>query len=153
MGLLLVGACATGSDWKPPTQQDSGDVPEVLRPGYGNAELHTWWPLTPPEAAALRGLAEARQGDAHALLALAIVASGDQRDAASHAGYQQRVDQFLASVKPTIDAAADDWHRGYELHRAMHRTFFAGRDAPSWAATTSTRRASPGSSRAGTTTA
>ena len=129
VGLLLVGACATGSTWKPPTQQDSGDVPEVLRPGYGNAELHTWWPLTPPEAAALRGLAEARQGDAHALLALAIAASGDQREAASYAGYQQRVDQFLASVKPTIDSAADDWHRGYELHRAMHRTFFPGEKA------------------------
>jgi hypothetical protein len=39
-------------------------VPAVLRAGYGNAELHTWWPLTMPEAAALRGLAEARQGDA-----------------------------------------------------------------------------------------
>jgi hypothetical protein len=129
VGLLLVGACATGSTWKPPTQQDSGDVPEVLRPGYGNAELHTWWPLTPPEAAALRGLAEARQGDPHALLALAIAASGDQRDAASYAGHQQRVDQFLASVKPTIDGAADDWHRGYELHRAMHRTFFPGENA------------------------
>ncbi len=129
VGLLLVGACATGSTWKPPTQQDSGDVPEVLRPGYGNAELHTWWPLTPPEAAALRGLAEARQGDAHALLALAIAASGDQREAAGYAGYQQRVDQFLASVKPTIDGAADDWHRGYELHRAMHRAFFPGEKA------------------------
>ena len=124
--VLLVGACATGEAWKPPTQRDSGDVPAVLRAGYGNAELHTWWPLTAPEAAALRGLEQARQGDAHALLALAIVASGDQRDPASHAAYQQRVDQFLATVKPTIDAAADEWHRGYELHRAMHRTFFAG---------------------------
>ena len=31
----------------------------------------------------------------------------------------------MAGVKPAFDAAADDWHRGYELHRAMHRTFFA----------------------------
>jgi hypothetical protein len=26
-------------------------------------------------------------------------------------------------VRPTIAAAADDWHRGYELHRAMHKRF------------------------------
>lgn len=130
LGLLFAAACATsGGSWKPPSQQDSGDVPETLRPGYGNAELHTWWPLTPPEAAALRGLEPARQGDAHALLALAIAAAGDQRDAASYAGYQQRVDQFLAGIKPTIDGAADEWHRGYELHRAMHRTFFPGEKA------------------------
>jgi hypothetical protein len=129
VGLLLAGACATSSSWKPPTQQDTADVPEVLRPGYGNAELHTWWPLTPPEAAALRGLEQARQGDAHALLALAIAASGDQRDAATYAGAQQRVDQFVAAVKPTVDGAADEWHRGYELHRAMHRTFFPGEKA------------------------
>jgi hypothetical protein len=125
--LLLFAACATGDAWKPPSKRDSGDVPAVVRTGYGNAELHAWWPLTEAEAAALRGIEQARQGDAHALLALAIVASGDHRDVASHAGYQQRVDQFLATVKPTIDAAADDWHRGYELHRAMHRTFFADR--------------------------
>ena len=42
----------------------------------------------------MRALPLARQGDAHALLALAIVASGDHRDVASHAAYQQRVDQF-----------------------------------------------------------
>ena len=126
LGVLLVGACATSEAWKPPTQRDSGDVPAVLRAGYGNTELHTWSPLTAPEAAALRSLEQARQGDANALLALAIVASGDQRDPANHAAYQQRVNQFLATVKPTIDAATDEWHRGYELHRAMHRTFFAG---------------------------
>jgi hypothetical protein len=123
---LLAGACATSDAWKPPTARDTGDVPAVLRAGHGNTELHTWSPLTEAEAAALRGLEQARQGDAHALLALAIVASGDQRDTASAASYQQRVDRFLAEVKPTIDAAPDDWHRGYELHRAMHRVFFAG---------------------------
>jgi hypothetical protein len=126
LALLLVGACATREAWKPPTQQDSGDVPNVLRAGYGNADVHTWWPLTTSEVAALGGLEQARQGDAQALLALAVVASGDRRDPASLAGYRQRVDQFLAGVKPAIDAAADEWHRGYELHRAMHRTFFTG---------------------------
>ena len=128
-GLLvsfLAAACATSDAWKPPTARDTGDVPAVLRAGHGNTELRTWSPLTEAEAAALRGLEQARQGDAHALLALAILASGDRRDPASYAAYQQRVDKFLADIKPTIDAAADEWHRGYELHRAMHRVFFAG---------------------------
>ena len=130
IGLLLAGACATGGcatndGWKPPTARDIRDVPAELRPGFGNVELHTWWPLTETEASALRGVPLARQGDAHALLALALVASGDHRDVASHAAYQQRVDQFLAGTRPAFDAAADDWHRGYELHRAMHKSFFA----------------------------
>jgi len=122
---LALAGCATHEAWQPPTTRDTGDVPATLRPGYGNAELHTWWPLTEPEAAALRGLEQAKQGDAHALLALAVAASGDRRDPGSYAAYQQRVDQFLAAAKPAMEGAADDWHRGYELHRAMHRSFFA----------------------------
>jgi len=108
------------------TSQAAADVPASVRPGFGNPAFHTWWPLTPPEEAALRGLEAARRGDARALLALAVAASGDRRDAASYAAFQRRVDQFVAQVRPTIAAARDDWHRGYELHRAMHRVFFAG---------------------------
>jgi len=131
--VLLAGACATGGGGAGTTSGPRGgpDVPESLRPGYGNAELHTWWPLTPPEAAALRGLPAARRGDARALLALAIAASGDHRDAASYASYQQRIDQFVARVRPSVSGAADEWHRGYELHRAMHRELFAGSSRPS----------------------
>ena len=106
--------------------QDSGDDPASIRRGFGNERLHTWWPLTAPEQAALAGLPEARRGDARALLALAILASGDVRDAQGAARIQQRVDAFVAAIKPVIERAPDDWHRGYELHRAMHRTFFTG---------------------------
>jgi tetratricopeptide (TPR) repeat protein len=126
IGPLLASSCASSSAWKPPTTLDTRDDPAALRPGYGSAELHTWWPLAAPEVAAVRGIEQAKLGDAHALLALAILASGDHRDAGSYAAYTQRVDQFLTELKPTIDAAADDWHRGYELHRAMHRVFFNG---------------------------
>jgi len=132
--LAALGACATTSAWEPPAARDTHDDPAVVRPGYGNADLHAWWPLTPPEAAALRGLDAAKRGDAHALLRLAILASGDSstdssgnhRDAARYADIERRVDQFLVEVRPTIEAAPDDWHRGYALHRAMHRTFFGG---------------------------
>jgi Transglutaminase-like superfamily len=123
---LVLGACATTSSWTPPTTLDTRDDPATVRPGYGNDELHTWWPLTAPEIAAARGLEAARRGDAHALLALGLASSGDRRDDASHADFTARVDRFLIETKPAIDAAADDWHRGYELNRAMHRTFFGG---------------------------
>lgn len=129
---MLVAACAsagTSSESRLPSQQRGTDVPDLpsqLRPGFGNPALHTWWPLTAPEEAALRGLEAARHGDARALLALAVTASGDRRDAASYAAFQRRVDQFVVQLRPTIAAARDEWHRGYELHRAMHREFFAG---------------------------
>ncbi|HEY7371679.1 MAG TPA: hypothetical protein VIF57_05825 [Polyangia bacterium] len=125
---LTSAACASsGIPWKPPATLDTGDVPAKVRPAFGNAELHAWWPLTAPEVAALKNLEQARQGDAHALLALGILASGGDRDPAAYARIEQRVDRFLADMKPVMDAAGDDWHRGYELHRAMHRVFFNAR--------------------------
>jgi hypothetical protein len=121
LGLAL--ACATAA-WKPPAARDRQDDPAALRPGFGNTELHAWYPLTPAEAAALARREDARKGDARALLALGVLASGDARDAAAYARIGERVDRFVAEVRPTIAAAPDDWHRGYELHRAMHATFF-----------------------------
>jgi hypothetical protein len=106
--------------------QDTGDDPAVVRRGFGNPRWHTWWPLTDWEQGALAGLDQGRRGDAQALLALAIVASGDVRDAAGAGRIRQRVEAFVAALRPVIERAGDDWHRGYELHRAMHRTFFAG---------------------------
>jgi hypothetical protein len=112
--------------WTPPAQRAANDDPAQMRPGYCSSDLHVWWPLTQPELAALHGLDRARAGDPHALLALALVASGTPRDAEKYDEYVRRVDKFVADLTPTIQAANDDWHRGYELHRAMHRTFFTG---------------------------
>jgi hypothetical protein len=128
LAAALLGAlvsCATTS-WTPPAQRDTRDDPATVRPGYGNEALHTWWPLTAAEVAAIEGLAAARRGDAHALLALGLVASGDHRDAASQAEFTARVERFVAQLRPAMAAAADDWHRGYELNRAMHRELFNG---------------------------
>lgn len=119
--------CAHGNSNRSPS---SG-----ARSGYGNAAgllaagtpgVHLWWPLTAPEAAAVSGLPAAAGGDYRALLALAILASGDVRDAEGIARIQRRIDQFLAEVRPIVAQAPDLWHRGYELHRAMHRSFFTG---------------------------
>lgn len=126
---VMVAGCFWGcggnvQPWTPPSTRDTKDDPEALRPGYGNAEMHLWWPIAPPEIEALKGVDKAKAGDPHALLALAVLASGDHRDSANYAAYDQRVDQFLTDVKVTVDGASDDWHKGYELHRAMHKVFF-----------------------------
>jgi hypothetical protein len=128
-GAHVLGACASSSStktWTPPTARDTKDDPATLRPGFGNASLETWWPLTAPEAAALRGVEAARAGDAGALLALGLMASGDARDEATYAEARRRIDKFVADVRAAIQGAADDWHRGWELNRAMHRVFFGG---------------------------
>ena len=125
---VTLSACGAAGvrPWTPPTEHDTHDDPALVRPGYGsNGDLHTWFPLTEPEIAAIKGIDAAKAGDAHALLALAIFASGDKRDAASYAAYQKRVDAFVADIRPTVEKA-DDWHKGYELNRAMHRVFFNG---------------------------
>jgi len=124
--VALSAGCGGASmqEWKPPTARDTGDDPAGLRPGYCAAGLPVWWSLTAPEADALRALAAARAGDPPALMALAILASGDRRDAGSYRAFQESVQRFVAQVRPSVDQARDDWHRGYELHRAMHRGFF-----------------------------
>lgn len=127
--VLLAAACASSPEWKPPAAQDRHDVPAEVRPGHGDAGLGIWFPLTAPESAALAQLPQAKNGDPRALLALAVLASSSPRDAATYGAIQQRIDKFVADVRPTIAAAGDDWHRGYELHRAMHRNFLkAGRE-------------------------
>jgi hypothetical protein len=113
---------ASMQEWKPPTARDTGDDPGSLRPGYCAGGLPMWWPLAAPEADALRALAGARAGDPTALMSLAVFASGDRRDAGSYRLFQESIQRFVAQVRPSIEQARDDWHRGYELHRAMHRT-------------------------------
>ena len=112
--------------WVAPAQRDTHDDPATLRPGYCNADLHLWWPLTAPEVLALQGVEKAKAGDPHALLALAILASGAPRDAAAYDTYERRLDSFVTDARPFVDGATDDWHHGYELNRAMHRALFTG---------------------------
>ena len=129
-GLLIVLAGCAGTQAPPSSIAADGAQRSATSggalPGGG---LHVWSTLTPPEGAAMEGIGRAKLGDAHALLALAIVASAEGRDAASYARFQGRVDQFVAELKGPMAAATDDWHRGYELNRAMHRVFFGGERA------------------------
>jgi hypothetical protein len=121
----MIAACGPG-EWRPPAALDSHEDPMKMRPGFGNDALHTWWPLTEAEVAAVSGIERARQGDAHALLALAVFASADKRDGESYARYADRVDRFVEGVRKTMEGSADDWHRGDALNRAMHASFLTG---------------------------
>ena len=121
----LLFACGP-TEWRPPQEADRHEDPAKLRPGYGNDQLHVWWPLTPAEADAIAGADKARQGDAHALLAFAIFASADKRDEGSYARYVQRFDAFVATQHDSITGAADDQKRGDLLNHAMHTTFLTG---------------------------
>jgi hypothetical protein len=130
LGAFLVGSIAVGCGksavvpWQAPSARDPRDNPARVRPNHCSAGLPIWSPLTQPEVDALRATDAARQGNPKALLALALLASNDQRDAASYHALQAQLDKFVAEVRPKVEAQADDWHRGYELHRAMHSVFF-----------------------------
>lgn len=124
---MLAMACGGAMhEWTPPAQQDSHEDPQKVRPGYGNAELHTWWPLTDIEVTVLQNASRAQQGDPHALLAFAIMGSGDTRDAESYARYTRRFDQFVEDERVNIANAQGDEKRGDALNRAMHRVFLTG---------------------------
>ena len=125
---LLLAACGGASvrHWTPASERDSHDDPAALRPGYGSGELSTWWPLTESSVHFYNRVKKAKAGDAQALLDLAILASGDHRDADGRRAIQQRVDQFITKLKPDVSAAANDLERGYLLYRSMHEVFFNG---------------------------
>lgn len=125
---LMLAACGGASvrHWTPASERDSHDDPATLRPGYGSGEFPTWWPLTESSADFYSRIKKAKAGDAQALLDLAILASGDHRDADGRRAIQRRVDQFITKLRPDVSAAANDLERGYLLYRSMHEVFFNG---------------------------
>ncbi len=130
LAVCVVMAACEPSVWRPPSELDTHDDPNKLRPGYGNDALHMWWPLTSAEMAAVQGIEKARQGDANALLALALLGSGDKRDAESYTRYAQRVSRFVDDARPMMVSAQDDWHRGDTLNRTMHHMLLTGSRNP-----------------------
>jgi hypothetical protein len=126
--VLMLVACGGTSvrHWTPASDRDSHDDPAALRPGYGSGEFPTWWPLTESSVHFYNRIKKAKAGDAQALLDLALLASGDHRDADGRRAIQQRVDKFITRLKPEVSAAANDLERGYLLYRSMHEVFFNG---------------------------
>jgi tetratricopeptide (TPR) repeat protein len=106
--------------------------PGFDRAACGTAPLPLWSAFTPPEIRALQNRDRAAAGDAHALLDLAILASGDKRTAGAYDSIRARFDAFVAKERPLLAAEKTAWQKGYRLHRDMHTAFFpAAADAKS----------------------
>lgn len=125
---LFLPACAPGVRTGAFLHYSDADLSggEADRGAYGANPIPIWSPLTATELRALQDRDKAAAGDAGALLGLAILASGDARDARADAAIRARVAAFVARLRPEIDAESKPWQKGFLLHRAMHAEFFSG---------------------------
>lgn len=105
--------------------------PGADRADFGRiADPPFWSPLTAPETQALRGRNRAAEGDARALLDLAILASGDVREPGGYAAIRARMAEFALLLRPEMTAEKNTRMRGAKLYRAMHASFFPDRRGP-----------------------
>jgi tetratricopeptide (TPR) repeat protein len=128
---VLLVSCATG-----PTrhsrygEQETIDISAIPgdtafdRSAFGTAPLPFWSQLTPPEVRALQGRDRAAAEENHALLQLAIFASGDRRSDSDYASITARFDAFVARERPALDAIADPDRKADKLLHDMHAGFF-----------------------------
>lgn len=122
--LVAVLGCTSTQSWKSPVARDAKENPEQLRPDYCSGGSGLWWPMSAADREAFSRRDAAKAGDAGALLDLAIFASGAGTSESGYEAIQIKVKQFEDGVRPRVRAAKDAWHRGYELHRAMHEDLF-----------------------------
>lgn len=94
------------------------------RPGYGMAPYPIWSELSHFERSAIAGLGRAEAGDADALLALALVASGS-RDYATFERAQAEVNTFLKDFDKLWRERDNPVLGGRLLNSHMHERFFA----------------------------
>ena len=83
-----------------------------------------WAPLTAFEIKVLNNIDAARSGNADALLALALVTSGDIRHQQSFATIKKQVRQFINRYQASIDGQLSVYAQGEKLLGAMHDTYF-----------------------------
>lgn len=88
-----------------------------------------WSPLTEIEINTLSNAELAKNGDPDALLALAILASGDTRTRAGFDQIRNKIQQFVERLKPALAQEKNLWLKGFQLHSAMHDEFFAANSA------------------------
>jgi tetratricopeptide (TPR) repeat protein len=82
-------------------------------------------PLTDVEVETLSQAYLARNGEADALLSLAILASGDVRHFSDYQRIRNRIQQFINKMRPKIKQEKNDWKKGYLLFSAMHDEFLS----------------------------
>ncbi len=114
--------CMLGSYATKPLNYDE-IVLDYDRSDFGNAPFSFWMHLTPFEIRTLLDAEKAKAGDPDALLALALVASGNVRDSAHYIKYQSRISRFIAKIRAGIDAEKDVWQKGFKLYQFMRKEF------------------------------
>ena len=103
------------------------DERAVDRSGFGEGPL--WTALTDFEQRTLEAFPQAQQGDAEALFALYLLASGEVR---TEAGFRQHREQFtdrLEEIDSRVSGVTDERELGRELLDAMHAVYLSGRIA------------------------
>ena len=130
-----LASCAPGPASHPRAHSRYGDAETIDvsaiqgdtafdRAAYGKAPLPFWSELTPAEVRVLQGRDQAAAGDAHALLGLAILASGDRRGDTGYAAITARFDAFVAKEGAALAGIKDPDRKAERLLRAMHASFF-----------------------------
>ncbi len=93
------------------------------RTGFGNTHYPIWSELTFFERDSLGKLAQARQGDPDALLALYLIAS-NVRELADYRQVKSRIDGFLGEFRSQGLVSDNPRTTGSHLNRQMHAGFF-----------------------------
>lgn len=112
---------------EPLTQKPFSQKPLLQKQGvFASKEISDsiWSPLTELEINTLSNAHLAKSGDPDALLALAIMASGDTRSYKEFTRIKSKILHFAAQLKPRLSAEKNIWRKGFELHSAMHDEFF-----------------------------
>jgi hypothetical protein len=119
VSVILCGVCCFMQSYTPKSLEYNQIVLDYDRSGFGNAPFPFWMHLTPFEIRTLLDAEKAKAGDPDALLALALVASGNVRDSAVFLKHKDRIVRFIAGIRPDIDAQKDVWQKGYKLYLSM----------------------------------
>ncbi len=110
---LLISAAAGAAESAPAF--DRGD--------FGRNDIPVWSQLTEFEKQTIQRFPDARDGDADALLALYLLASGDVRSREQFEALRGRIEQRLAPIEAELEALAEPRERARRLHRLMFERF------------------------------
>ena len=120
--VFFISSCVTGRDEtvKPVGKTDHKIETKVS----GKSVLPFWSELTGFEIQTMKNLDKARKGDPNALLALAVMASGNKRDFTVYNKIEKRIRHFVDQLRPEIAKTKTFREKGNVLHQAMHKEFF-----------------------------
>jgi hypothetical protein len=92
--------------------------------------LPFWSELTDFEIQTLQNIDKARAGDPDTLLALAVIASGNQRDLKNYITIKKKILKFVEKLRPEIAKIKTFREQGKRLHQAVHQEFYLKSNGP-----------------------